>query len=99
MNIYDGSGLSPANRITTMAMAQILQSVKREPWFSSFYESLPVYNNMRMKSGSISDVIAYTGYQTSSGGAPLVFSIMMNNYSGSSSTARQKLFDVLNVLK
>lgn len=99
MNIYDGSGLSPANRITTMAMAQILQSVKREPWFSSFYESLPVYNNMRMKSGSISDVIAYTGYQTSSGGAPLVFSIMMNNYSGSSSSARQKLFNVLNVLK
>lgn len=99
MNIYDGSGLSPANRITTLAMAQILKSVKKEPWFASFYESLPVYNNMKMKSGSISDVIAYTGYQTSSGGTPLVFSIMMNNYSGSSSSARQKLFNVLNVLK
>ena len=99
MNIYDGSGLSPANRITTMSMAQILQSVKEEPWFSSFYESLPVYNNMRMKSGSISDVIAYAGYQTSSNGTPLVFSIMMNNYSGSSSAARQKLFNLLDVLK
>ncbi len=99
MNIYDGSGLSPANRITTISMAQILQSVKKEPWFGSFYESLPVYNNMRMKSGSISDVIAYAGYQTSSDGTPLVFSIMMNNYSGSSSSARQKLFNVLDVLK
>ncbi len=99
MNIYDGSGLSPANRITTMSMAQILRSVKTEPWFSSYYESLPVYNNMRMKSGSISDVIAYAGYQTSSSGVPLVFSIMMNNYSGSSSAARQKLFSVLDVLK
>ncbi len=99
MNIYDGSGLSPANRITTMSIAQILQSVKTEPWFSSFYESLPVYNNMRMKSGSISDVIAYAGYQTSSTGTPLVFSIIMNNYSGSSSAARQKLFNVLDVLK
>lgn len=99
MNIYDGSGLSPANRITTMSMAQILQSVKREPWFSSFYDSLPMYNNMKMKSGSISDVIAYAGYQTNSKGIPLVFSIMMNNYSGSSSAARQKLFNVLDVLK
>jgi D-alanyl-D-alanine carboxypeptidase/D-alanyl-D-alanine-endopeptidase (penicillin-binding protein 4) len=52
-----------------------------------------------MKSGSIADVIAYAGYQTSSDGTPLVFSIMMNNYSGSSSSARQKLFNVLDVLK
>jgi D-alanyl-D-alanine carboxypeptidase/D-alanyl-D-alanine-endopeptidase (penicillin-binding protein 4) len=99
MNIYDGSGLSPANRITTMAMSQILQSVKKESWYGSFYESLPTYNNMRMKSGSISDVIAYAGYHTSSNGTSLVFSIMMNNYSGSSSAARQKLFNVLDVLK
>ena len=99
LNIYDGSGLSPANRITTMSMAQILQSVKKEVWFSSFYESLPEYNNMKMKSGSISDVIAYAGYQTSSDGTPLVFSIILNNYNGSSSSARQKLFNVLNVLK
>lgn len=99
MNISDGSGLSPANRITTLAMAQILQSLKKEPWFESFYESLPVYNNMKMKSGSISDVIAYTGYQTSSSGTPLVFSFIVNNYNGSSSAIRQKIFNVLDVLK
>lgn len=99
MNIYDGSGLSPANRITTMAMTQILQSIKKEPWFESFYNSLPVYNNMKMKSGSISDVIAYTGYQTTSSGIPVVFSIIINNYNGSSSAMRQKLFRVLNTLK
>jgi D-alanyl-D-alanine carboxypeptidase/D-alanyl-D-alanine-endopeptidase (penicillin-binding protein 4) len=99
LNIYDGSGLSPSNRVTSMAMAQILQSVKKESWFPGFYESLPVYNNMKMKSGSISDVIAYTGYQTSSDGTPLVFSFIINNYSGSSSSARQKMFTVLNSLK
>ena len=99
MNISDGSGLSPANRITTLTMAQILQSLKKEPWFDSFYESLPVYNNMKMKSGSISDVIAYTGYQTSSSGTPLVFSFIINNYNGSSSAVRQKMFNVLDVLK
>ena len=99
MNIYDGSGLSPSNRITTMAMAQVLQSVKKESWFAGFYESLPVYNDMKMKSGSINDVIAYTGYQISSNGTPLVFSFIINNYKGSSSTARQKIFSVLNTLK
>ena len=99
INIYDGSGLSPSNRITTMAMAQVLHSIKKESWFAGFYESLPVYNDMKMKSGSISDVIAYTGYQTSSNGTPLVFSFIINNYKGSSSTARQKMFTVLNTLK
>ena len=99
MNIYDGSGLSPSNRITTLAMAQVLHSIKKESWFAGFYESLPVYNDMKMKSGSISDVIAYTGYQISSNGTPLVFSFIINNYKGSSSTARQKMFTVLNTLK
>lgn len=99
MNIYDGSGLSPANRITTMSMARILQSLKKEIWFDSYYNSLPQYNNMKMKSGTISDVIAYTGYHTSASGTPMVFSFMINNYNGSSSAVRQKMFRVLNALK
>lgn len=99
LNISDGSGLSPATRVTTSAMAQILQSLKKESWFESYFESLPVNNNMKMKSGSIGDVIAYTGYQTSSSGTPLVFSFIINNYRGSSSAIRQKMFSVLNTLK
>lgn len=99
LNIYDGSGLSPANRITTMSMARILQSIRTEAWFDSFYESLPMYNNMKMKSGSISDVLAYTGYHTNTSGTPFVFSFIVNNYAGSSSALRQKMFKVLNTLK
>jgi D-alanyl-D-alanine carboxypeptidase/D-alanyl-D-alanine-endopeptidase (penicillin-binding protein 4) len=99
MNIYDGSGLSPANRITTLTMARILQSLKKETWFESYYNSLPLYNNMKMKSGTISDVIAYAGYHTSASGTPMVFSFMINNYNGSSSAVRQKMFRVLNTLK
>jgi len=99
MNVYDGSGLSPANRITTMAMAQVLQSLKKEYWFESYYDSFPLYNNMKMKSGSISDVIAYTGYHTSTSGTAMVFSFIINNYNGSSSSIRQKMFRVLNTLK
>lgn len=99
INIYDGSGLSPSNRITTMAMSQILQSIKKESWFESYIRSFPEINTMKMKSGSINDVIAYTGYHTSSSGIPMVFSFIINNYQGSSSVIRQKMFRVLNTLK
>ncbi|HEY0895776.1 MAG TPA: D-alanyl-D-alanine carboxypeptidase/D-alanyl-D-alanine-endopeptidase [Sphingobacteriaceae bacterium] len=99
INIMDGSGLSPGNRITTSAMASVLQAITTEPWFASFYEGLPVYNGMKMKSGTINDVLAYTGYQTSSAGEPLVFSFIVNNYNGSASAVRQKMFKVLDVLK
>ncbi|MGB4775877.1 MAG: D-alanyl-D-alanine carboxypeptidase/D-alanyl-D-alanine-endopeptidase [Daejeonella sp.] len=99
LNMLDGSGLSPGTRITTMAMAQILQSVKKEPWFNSYYESFPVYNNMKMKSGSIQDVLAFTGYQTTSSGVPVTFSFIINNYNGSASAVKQKMFKVLDLLK
>lgn len=99
LNITDGSGLSPANRVTTLTMSKILQSAKKEPWFAPFYESLPIYNEMKMKSGSIADVLAYAGYHTNSAGQQLVFSFIINNYSGSTAAIRQKMFTVLNTLK
>ena len=98
LNITDGSGLSPADRVTTLTMATILQSAKKEGWFPDFYESLPVYNNMKMKSGSIRNVLTYAGYQTHDG-RELCFSIMVNNYNGSSRTIREKMFRVLDELK
>jgi D-alanyl-D-alanine carboxypeptidase/D-alanyl-D-alanine-endopeptidase (penicillin-binding protein 4) len=98
MNIFDGSGLSPEDRITTATMARVLQSARREAWFNDFYESLPVYNDMKMKSGSINSVQAYAGFQTHDG-RQLCFSIMVNNYYGPGSGIREKMFRVLNELK
>jgi D-alanyl-D-alanine carboxypeptidase/D-alanyl-D-alanine-endopeptidase (penicillin-binding protein 4) len=98
MNIFDGSGLSPQDRITTLTMARILQSAKKEAWFNDFYESLPVYNDMKMKSGSINSVQAYAGFQTHNG-RQLCFSIMVNNYNGAGSGIRAKMFRVLDELK
>ncbi|HEY0056444.1 MAG TPA: D-alanyl-D-alanine carboxypeptidase/D-alanyl-D-alanine-endopeptidase [Pedobacter sp.] len=99
LSILDGSGLSPESRITTVSMAAILKSAVKEPWFNSFNESLPLNNEMKMKSGSIRNVLAYAGYQKSSAGIPLVFSFITNNYNGSSSAVKQKMFKVLNELK
>ncbi|EOR93226.1 D-alanyl-D-alanine carboxypeptidase [Arcticibacter svalbardensis MN12-7] len=99
ISILDGSGLAPENRITTAVMAKILNSAKTEDWFPDFYASLPVYNNMKMKSGSIRNVLAYAGYEMSVSGTPLVFSFITNNYSGSTSSIKQKMFRVLDTLK
>lgn len=97
--ILDGSGLSPENRITSLAMTSIFQSAIKEPWFKDFYLSLPLNNAMRMKSGSIRNVLAYSGYHKSSSGANLVFSFIVNNYNGSTSAIKQKMFRTLDTLK
>lgn len=99
MNITDGSGLSPATRITTESIAKILASAKNEPWFNTLYQSLPINNNMKMKSGSIHDVLAYAGYQPNVNGTFLAFSFIINNYNGNTALIRQKMFSVLNTLK
>ncbi len=98
MDIADGCGLSPADRITTHTIASILQSAKKEAWYNDFYESLPVYNDMHMKSGSIHNVQAYAGYQTTNG-RQLCFSIIVSNYNGSTRAIKDKMFRVLDKLK
>jgi len=98
LNIVDGSGLSPGDRVTTLTMATILRSAKGTDWFPDFYASLPTYNNMKMKSGSILNVLTYAGYQTHNG-RELCFSIMVNNFNGSSRAVKEKMFSVLDELK
>jgi D-alanyl-D-alanine carboxypeptidase/D-alanyl-D-alanine-endopeptidase (penicillin-binding protein 4) len=98
LNIVDGSGLSPGDRVTTLTMATILQSAKGTTWFADFYQSLPTYNNMKMKSGSILNVLTYAGYQTYNG-RELCFSIMVNNFNGSSREVKEKMFRVLDEMK
>ncbi|MDB5147137.1 MAG: dacB, partial [Mucilaginibacter sp.] len=93
-----GSGLSPGGRVTTLTMATVLRSAKIFDWFHDFYESLPVYNNTKMKSGSILNVLTYAGYQTHNG-RELCFSFMVNNFNGSNRGIKEKMFRVLDELK
>lgn len=97
LNIIDGSGLSPATRVTTSAMANILFQVQKEEWFSDFKKSLPDNNGMKLKSGTINDVSAFAGYYTADNGAQYIIVININNYSGSG--INPKLFRVLDALK
>lgn len=97
LNIIDGSGLSPGDRITTSAMAAILFQIQKESWFADYYKALPEYNGMKIKSGTINDVSAFAGYHTDTAGNKYVVVININNYSGSG--INKKLFRVLDELK
>jgi D-alanyl-D-alanine carboxypeptidase/D-alanyl-D-alanine-endopeptidase (penicillin-binding protein 4) len=99
MNIVDGSGLSPANRVTVSSLVAVMQFAKKQKWFSAFYKALPEINGIKMKSGSISDVLSYTGYIKSSKGIDYTFSFIINNYYGNSNEVRRKMWKLLDVLK
>ena len=99
LNILDGSGLSPSNRVTTHALVAVLQYAKKQSWYNGFYNSLPEFNGMKMKSGTIKDVKGVAGYHTSRQGVEYIFSFIVNNYNGSTSSLVQKMYKVLDGLK
>jgi serine-type D-Ala-D-Ala carboxypeptidase/endopeptidase (penicillin-binding protein 4) len=99
LNIYDGSGLSPANRVTTKALASVLLYATKQAWYNSYYDGFPLYNDMKLKSGTIGDVKGFCGYHTAKDGTKLIICFLANNFSGSSKTLVGKMFKVLDVLK
>ena len=66
---------------------------------TNFCVIVPTYNNQKMKSGTIADVLGYAGYANNGGKTPLTFALLVNNYSGSASSMRQKMYVLLNSLK
>jgi D-alanyl-D-alanine carboxypeptidase/D-alanyl-D-alanine-endopeptidase (penicillin-binding protein 4) len=99
LNIIDGSGLSPANRVTTASLVTILQYAQKQKWYASFYNALPLTNGIKMKDGYISGVRSYAGYVKSNEGTEYIFSFIVNNFDGSPSVAREKIWKLLDVLK
>ena len=99
LKIIDGSGLAPANRVTTIALVSILQYAKKQDWFASFYNALPEMNGIKMKDGYISGVRSYAGYVKSKTGTEYTFSFIVNNFDGSPGTVREKMWKVLDLLK
>lgn len=95
MQIQDGSGLSPGNRITTAALVKVLLHAKKQSWYNGFYNALPVINGLKMKSGYIEGVRSYTGLIKSKTGKEYCFSLIVNNYDKSSSSVTSTMFQFL----
>jgi serine-type D-Ala-D-Ala carboxypeptidase/endopeptidase (penicillin-binding protein 4) len=99
LNMIDGSGLSPANRVTTNALVTVMQYARQQNWYSSFYNALPEQHGIKMKSGYIGGVRSYTGYIRSKSGAEYTFAFIINNFDGNPGTVREKMWKLLDILK
>lgn len=98
INIVDGSGLSPSNRVTTQALVTVMEYARKQKWFPSFYDALPTISGIKMKSGSINGVISYTGYIKGKDNNEYTFSFVINNFDGSGNAVRRKMWDLLGIL-
>ena len=94
LKMEDGSGLSPQNKITTHALVTALQYATNKTWFTGFYDALPIYNDIKMKSGTIGGCKGFTGYTTK-----YIFAIIINNYNGTHTGIVKKMYSVLDNLK
>jgi D-alanyl-D-alanine carboxypeptidase/D-alanyl-D-alanine-endopeptidase (penicillin-binding protein 4) len=92
--MYDGSGMSPDDRIAPRAYAQLLSYASRQAWGTAWRASLPVagvdgtlanrFGNSTLKgrlwakTGTLNEASALSGYLTAASGRTLAFSIMVN---------------------
>ena len=92
--MYDGSGMSPDDRIAPRAYAQLLSYASRQPWGAGWRDSLPIAGvdgtlanrfkssplkgRLWAKTGTLNETSAMSGYLTAASGKTLAFSIMVN---------------------
>jgi D-alanyl-D-alanine carboxypeptidase/D-alanyl-D-alanine-endopeptidase (penicillin-binding protein 4) len=113
LSLRDGSGLSRQDLVTPRATARLLEFMTTHPYFATFRDSLPIgavdgtlsrrmsetpaANNVRAKTGSLSQANALSGYITTGGGQTLILSLMGNNYTGPARDVT-RVFDQICVL-
>ncbi|MEG1585753.1 MAG: D-alanyl-D-alanine carboxypeptidase/D-alanyl-D-alanine-endopeptidase [Bacteroidales bacterium] len=109
--LYDGSGLSPANRVTAGFLTQLMVRMKDVPAFvsslplagsegtvGSFLSTTPYKGKARLKSGTIKQVIGYTGYID--GRERYAVTVLVNNATCNNREVRraiEKLFTEMNL--
>jgi D-alanyl-D-alanine carboxypeptidase/D-alanyl-D-alanine-endopeptidase (penicillin-binding protein 4) len=94
--LYDGSGMSPDDRIAPRAYAQLLSFASRQSWGAAWRDTLPVAGvdgtlsnrfkssplkgRLWAKTGTLNETNALSGYLTAASGRTLAFSILVNGH-------------------
>jgi D-alanyl-D-alanine carboxypeptidase/D-alanyl-D-alanine-endopeptidase (penicillin-binding protein 4) len=99
IQLFDASGLAPANKISTRTLAYLLYAYQRQKWFQTFRNSLPNIHGITMKSGYIGGTRSYAGYITLRDGRQACFAIIAHGYSGKPREVREALFAFLDGVK
>ncbi len=96
----NGSGLSRTEKLSASHMTELLYKVYQSPYYSFFRNSLPTpaepgtlrndfkqYNQMLyVKTGTLSDVKAYSGYFTTDNGDTYILSFIINDMNNQTET-------------
>lgn len=112
VSFADGSGLSSANFVTPEWLVGYLQAMQKSPAFPAFLASLPQpgegtlsmirfpgCERVRMKSGSMTGTLCYSGYILDAKGNPsITFSILTNNSLAGTSEVRRALVQLIRKL-
>jgi D-alanyl-D-alanine carboxypeptidase/D-alanyl-D-alanine-endopeptidase (penicillin-binding protein 4) len=93
---YDGSGMSPDDRIAPRAYTQLLSYASRQPWGAAWRGTFPIAGvdgtldnrfktsllkgRLWAKTGTLNEVNALSGYLTADSGKTLAFSILVNGH-------------------
>lgn len=109
----DGSGLSRSHRITPISQVKYLSDLMKKLHYKDFYNSLPIagqtgtlkssfkgqaYGQILAKTGTLNKVKTLAGYIKTQSGKTLVFSLLINNYSGSVGQVKNRMEEILSPL-
>lgn len=111
--ITDGSGLSRSNGISAQHFINLLVYMKKSNNYTNYLSTLPTsgisgtlrnfcknqsgHGKIHAKSGSIARVKSYAGYIETRSGRLIAFAVIINNFDGSSSSAKKEIEKLLNV--
>ncbi len=112
--LFDGSGLSPSNRLSTSHLMTVLEEVSNHKTFSAFMQSLPLAGFsgslesyfrgtrseglLRAKSGYLRGARSYAGYTTMQNGNMAAFVIVVNDYQGRPAPMRISMLNLMHAI-
>ncbi|MGA9062352.1 MAG: D-alanyl-D-alanine carboxypeptidase/D-alanyl-D-alanine-endopeptidase [Terracidiphilus sp.] len=105
--LYDGSGMSPDDKISPRAFTRLLSYASRQSWGAAWRETLPIAGvdgtlddrlkdsrlkgRMWAKTGTLDEVNALSGYLAADSGRTLAFSILVNGRRPGSNAEQQAI--------
>ncbi len=112
--LYDGSGMSPDDRVSPRAFTHLLSWATRQPWGAEWRDAFPIggvdgtlenrFKNSPLKgklwakTGTLNEVNALSGYLTAASGRTLAFSILVNGHRPDSDVEAQAIDRIAQVI-
>lgn len=111
---YDGSGMSPNDRITPRAMTQLLRYAAAQPWGPAWRATLPIAGidgtlrkrfadsplkeKLWAKTGTLDETNTLSGYLIAASGKTLAFSILVNGHRPGNSAALHAIDQIVEAI-